>query len=165
MNMHIGIDNGITGALVAISDYDGRIIDMTTMPVKKHRTRNEVDIRAVHLWLSQATGGNLSNADYVIEEPNNARNASTAYSMAASFHSLRGFFETKMLNWNRVTPQAWQKYMLGKVPKGETKNAALIRANEIWPDENWHATRRCKTPHAGLIDAALIAEYGRRLNQ
>ena len=164
MSMIIGIDNGISGGIVAISDYDGRIIDMSTMPVKKHRTRNEIDIRAVHLWLSKATGGNLSNADYVIEEPNNARNASTAYSMAASFHSLRGFFETKMLNWHRITPQSWQKYMLGKVPKGETKQAALALAKKIWPDERWLATPRCSKPHDGLIDAALIALYHHRKN-
>jgi hypothetical protein len=160
--MIIGIDNGISGGIVAISDYDGRIIDMTTMPIRRHRTRKEIDVRAVHLWLSKATGGNLSNADYVIEEPNNARNASTAYSMAASFHSLRGFFETKMLNWHRITPQSWQKYMLGKLEKGETKQAALALAKQIWPDEGWLATPRCSKPHDGLIDAALIALYRHR---
>jgi hypothetical protein len=164
MSVIIGIDNGISGGIVAISDYDGRIIDMTTMPVKKHRTRNEVDIRAVHLWLSQATGGNLSNADYVIEEPGGSKSAKAGISMAASFHSLRGFFETKMLNWHRVTPQSWQTYMLGKLEKGETKQAALALAKRIWSDERWLATPRCSKSHDGLIDAALIAEFHRRKN-
>jgi len=157
----IGIDNGISGALVAISSAHGSIIGMTTMPSVKHKSRNEVNVRAVHLWLSEVTGGNLSNADYVIEEPNNSRTPSTAYSVASSFHSLRGFFETKMLRYSRITPQSWQKYMLGKVPKGETKAYALAKANEIWPDERWLATPRCKTPHEGLVDAALIAFYAR----
>lgn len=164
-SMTIGIDNGaVSGAIVALGQC-GSWIGARTMPCRKHRTRNEVDIRAVSLWLSKITGGNLSNADYIIEEPNNARNASTAYSMAASFHSLRGFFETKMLQWERTTPQAWQKAMLGKVPKGETKSRALAVARELWPDENFFATPRCKTPHSGIVDAALICEYLRRKNE
>jgi len=161
--IYIGIDNGISGGIVAISEAHGAIIGMTTMPVRKHRTRKEVDVRAVHLWLSQATGGNLSNADYVIEEPNNSRNASTAYSVASSFHSLRGFFETKMLNWHRITPQSWQKVMLPKCKAGDTKPRALALAKELWPDETFLASPRCKVPHDGLIDAALIAEYSRRM--
>jgi hypothetical protein len=133
------------------------------MPSQRHKSRNEVNIRAVHLWLSEVTGGNLSNADYVIEEPNNSRTPSTAYSVASSFHSLRGFFETKMLPFYRITPQSWQKKILGKVPTGETKPYALAKAGELWPDEKFLATPRCKTPHPGLVDAALIAAYGREM--
>jgi len=161
MSVYIGIDNGLTGALVALSDHPGPPIGMLAMPSVRHRNRNEVNIRAVHLWLSEVTGGNLSNATYVIEEPNNSRNASTAYSVASSFHSLRGFFEAKMLSWHRITPQSWQKEMLGKVPAGDTKPAALARCRQLWPAETWLASPRCSKPHEGLIDAALIAEYAR----
>ena len=157
----IGIDNGITGGLAAISESHGLIIGMTSMPSKKHRSRNEINVREVFCWLSEVTGGNLSNATYVIEEPNNSRTPSTAYSVASSFHSLRGFFETLMLNWHRVTPQEWQKAMLGKVPAGNTKPAALAKARELWPDESWLATPRSTKPHEGIIDAALIAQYAR----
>jgi hypothetical protein len=162
MSIIIGIDNGITGGLCAISAHHGLIIATSTMPSIRHRKRNEIDIRRIHIWLSEVTNGNLSNADYVIEEPNNSRNASTAYSVASSFHSMRGFFETKMLAWHRITPQSWQRAMLGKVPAGETKAYALAKARELWPDEKWLATERCSKPHEGMIDAALIAEYWRR---
>ena len=161
--MIVGIDNGISGGLVAISRHHGLIIGMTPMPVSRHRKRNEINIRQVHLWLSEITNGNLSNADYVIEEPNNSRTPSTAYSVASSFHSMRGFFEAKLLPFQRITPQAWQKSMLGKVPTGETKASALAKANELWPEETWLASPRCSTPHLGMIDAALIAEYARRI--
>jgi len=162
MSIIIGIDNGITGGIVAISDYNGLMIDMAKMPIAKHRTRTEIDVREFHRIVTDFSGGNLSNAHYVIEEPGGCKSARAGISMASSFHVLRGFFETKMLNWHRITPQSWQKYMLGKVPKGETKQAALIRANQIWPHEKWLASKRCSTPNFGLIDAALIAEYGRR---
>jgi hypothetical protein len=51
--------------------------------------------------------------------------------------------------------------MLGKVPAGKTKEYALTKARELWPDETFYATARCSTPHTGIVDAALIAEYGR----
>jgi len=160
--IYIGIDNGLTGGLCAISEHAGSIIDYCAMPVtKREKKRNEVNVRAVHLWLSEVTGGNLSNAVYVLEEPNNSRNASTAYSVASSFHSLRGFFETKMLVWHRITPQSWQKSMLGKFPAGESKKYALAKAQELWQEETFFASPRCKTPHEGIVDAALIAEYAR----
>ena len=160
----IGIDNGISGGLVALSTHHGLIIGMIPMPSAKYKSRNEVNVKAVHLWLTEITGGNLSNADYIIEEPNNSRTPSTAYSVSSSFHSLRGFFETKFLPFQRITPQSWQKAMLGKVPTGETKPYALAKAKKLWPKEKWLATQRCSTPHEGLIDAALIAEYGRRID-
>jgi hypothetical protein len=162
--IYIGIDNGISGGLVALSDHHGLVIDKIPMPATKYKSRKEVNVRAVHLWLSEVTGGNLSNADYIIEEPNNSRTPSTAYSVASSFHSLRGFFEAKFLPFRRITPQSWQRAMMGEVPTGETKIYALAKANELWPEEKWLASPRCKKPHEGLIDAALIAEYRRKMN-
>jgi len=101
------------------------------------------------------------DALYVIEEPNNSRNASTAYSVASCFHSLRGYFTARNLSFLRITPQSWQKAMLGKVPKGETKKYAIEAVNNRWPDESFTKSVRCTTPHAGIVDAALIAEYAR----
>lgn len=163
--IYIGIDNGLTGGIVALSDHPGPPIDMMTMPWKQWRSRKEIDVRAIHLWLSNVCGGNLSNAVFLIEEPNNSRNASTAYSVASCFHSFRGFFDAKFVPFERITPQSWQRFMLGKVPKGETKAFALAKAREIWPGEKWLKTPRCSTPHEGLVDAALIAEYGRLQDQ
>jgi crossover junction endodeoxyribonuclease RuvC len=51
-----------------------------------------------------------------------------------------------------VTPQKWQK-ALGCLSKGD-KNVTKRKAQQLWPHIQWsHATS----------DAALIAEYGRRL--
>jgi hypothetical protein len=58
----------------------------------------------------------------------------------------------------------WQKVMLPGCAKGDTKPAALARARQLWPAESWLASPRCSKPHDGMIDAALIAEYGRIKN-
>lgn len=160
---YLGIDNGISGGIVALSDHPGPPIGMSKMPTKRHRSRNEIDLIKFDSWLECVTGGRAYNFRFIIEEPNNSRNASTAYSVASSFHALRGYLEAKGYSWHRITPQSWQKSMLGKVPAGGTKDAAVAKAREIWPSESWLASPRCSKPHEGLIDAALIAEHARRL--
>lgn len=159
--LYIGIDNGISGGIAAIGQC-GSIIAMRTMPTRKHGAKNEVDIRELYRWLSDVTGGNLSNGIYCIEEPGGSKSAAAAKSMAGSFHSIRGFFETKFLAFDRVTPQRWQKAMMGKVAKGETKARALDVASELWPNERFLTNSRCKVVNHNLVDAALIAEYLRR---
>jgi hypothetical protein len=159
--IYIGIDNGISGGICAISAHEGTIISSCKMPIKKSRGGNEVDVRAFHHWASESTGGTLSNAVYILEEPGGSKSAKAAKSMAGSFHCLRGFFETKSLRWERITPQSWQKVILPGCKAGETKARALSRASELWPEESF-IQPGCRKPHDGIIDAALIAEFSRR---
>jgi len=163
--MRLGIDNGVSGGIVAISDHDGRIIGMKTMPVKRWRSRNEIDVRAVRKLMLEICEHEPSKIISVtVEEPNNSRTPSTAYSVASSFHSLRAMLDLwEIITWHRITPQSWQKVMLPKCAKGDTKKRALEYARRAWPDESFLASPRCKVPHEGLIDAALIAEHSRRL--
>lgn len=160
--MIIGIDNGVSGGICAISET-GLIISFCKMPIKKARAGNEVDIRQVYIWLTETSGGNLSNADYIIEEPGGSKSAKAAKSMSGSFHAIRGFFETKKLRYERITPQSWQKIMLPGCKAGETKKRALARVSELWPLDSF-VLEGCRVPHDGVVDAALIAEYGRRQN-
>lgn len=161
--IYIGIDNGVSGGLAAISDHpQDSIIGAMPMPTIKARKGNEVNVRAVLLWLTEITGGNLSDATYIIEEPGGSKSANAARSMAGSFHSVRGLLETKFLRWERITPQSWQRNLIPGAKAGETKARALELASRLWPRETWLASEKCRTPHDGMIDAALIAEYARR---
>ena len=45
--MIIGVDNGLTGGLVAISKHTGAVISKTAMPTKQRMGRSEIDIRRV----------------------------------------------------------------------------------------------------------------------
>lgn len=159
--IYIAFDNGVTGGIAAISEHRGSLIAATPMPIQKARKGNQVDVKAVHLWISEVAGGNLSQATYLIEEPGGSKSAKAGVSMAGSFHAIRALLDVKFLRWHPVTPQKWQKEMIPG-HKGDTKPRALELARRLWPEEKWLATPRCKTPHDGMIDAALIAEYGRR---
>jgi len=146
----VGIDNGLDGGLAAISCHNGNLIDRIKMPTKKVGKKREVDALAVYRWLCDL------HSPYIlaIEEPlPHAKSSAAVRSMALSFGKLVGMAES------RVQVREWQKAMLGKVPRGETKAYALREANRLCPDENWLASERAKKPHDGIIDAYLIARH------
>lgn len=154
--MIIGVDNGLDGGLCAIARYDGSIIDKIRMPTLQHSKKREIDIRAVHRWIEEL------HTPFVmaIEEPlAHAKSSQAVRSMAISFGKLIGMAECKGYDVLRVSVHKWQKAMLGRTPKGQTKKAAFELALQLAPDENWLANKRCRMPHDGMIDAYLIATY------
>lgn len=159
--IYLGIDNGISGGLAALSVTPGAgIIAKCPMPIQKTRKGNEIDIQQVWSWVLRTVPA-LGGVTVVIEEPGGSKSTCAAASMAASFASLRAMCELKGVRYLRVTPQKWQKAMLNCEP-GQTKPAALTLARSLWPGESWLPTDRCMKPDEGMIDAALIAEYARR---
>ena len=156
--MIVGIDNGLDGGLCAISAFTGDLIAKTAMPCQQRSKKREVDTRKVNEWLLEL------NTPFVlaIEEPlAHAKSSQAVRSMAISFGKLIGMAECKDYEVARVSVQKWQKKMLGFVPKGMTKIAALNTAERLAPEENWLKNKRCRTPHDGMIDAFLIAHYFR----
>jgi len=154
----IGVDNGISGGLCAISGFHGLLLDSIAMPIEETNGKSEVCVRGVLHWLDQFSP--LSTL-IAIEEPlKHAKSSQAMRSMSISFGKILGLCETVKYPVYRVQVKEWQDIQLGKcLAKGQTKVKALAIANNLWPDENWLATSRSRTPHDGMIDAALIAHY------
>lgn len=164
MKTYIGIDNGLDGATVGI-DQDGHILFAFVHPTQIWRKGREIDINEYQKILIDKTAICESfEGKIIFEEPGGAQSYKAAVSMAASFHALRGFIESSCLPWERITPAQWQRKMLPGCKAKETKPRALELARRLWPDRDWRASERCRKPHDGLIDAALIAEWARREN-
>jgi len=164
-HIYIGIDNGLTGGLVALSDHPGPPIEMIVMPTRGKTNGNEVDAKEVYFILSALSGGLSGRITVILETPGkHSPGAQALCSMWDSYGAIRGVLESRGIRHHRITPQAWQKKMLPGCAKGDTKPAALAKARQLWPQENWLATPRSTVAHGGLIDAALIAEYGRISN-
>lgn len=168
MKTYIGIDNGVSGGIVAIMQ-DGGLVTKFETPIKRGKNANEVDIYGVKRCFEiiyraiELIGHDRKLVVVVLEEPGGSKSAKAATSMAGSFHAFRGMFETLGIRWERITPARWQKQMLPGCKTGETKPRALARVSELWPGESWMASPRCKKASEGMVDAALIAEYGRRM--
>jgi hypothetical protein len=159
----IGIDNGLTGGVTILSQHTGAIIAMTAMPVKNRRGKNEVDIYTLSQWLMKNLNGRLTSATYYVEEPCGSKSLGAALSMASSFHSIRGMLETKNLSWHGISARTWQNELLGKSKIKGKKTSEQAFAVETWPEDNFPTKNpKGKILNDGVIDACLIAEYGRR---
>lgn len=157
----IGIDNGLTGGLVALSDHPGPPLEMVTMLTQSKAKGNEVDAKAVWQWI-EFQDWKIEDVTVIVEIPGkHSPGLQALCSMWDSFGAIRSVLESRGIRHHRVAPQTWQKAILGNVEKGNTKPAALSKAKQLWPGESFLATARSTKPHEGLIDAALIAEYGR----
>ena len=112
-----------------------------------------------------AEHGDWKNLTVILETPGkHSPGAQALCSMWDSYGCIRGILESRGIRHHRIAPQQWQKKMLVGCAKGDTKPAALAKARQLWPQETWLASSRCSKPHDGMIDAALIAEYGRISN-
>jgi hypothetical protein len=157
----IGIDNGLTGGMVAVSDHRASIIGMSVMPVKGKAKGNEVDSERVFLFLMQWPRKDIT---VILETPGkHSPGVMALCSMWDSYGAIRSILETRGYRHHRIAPQTWQKAVLGNLEKGQTKPAALSRSKQLWPDESFLATAKSTKPHDGLIDAALIAYYGTQI--
>jgi uncharacterized protein YfaA (DUF2138 family) len=173
MSITIGIDNGLSGGLVALGPMGG-VIGSLVMPTKtvrlsgynqkkQERKENRIDGKAAAVWINEVT--KLKPCIVAIEEcPEHADRASTMRSMAMSYGTLIGAIEAKCPHARLVfvrsgrSMDSWQRAMLGQVK--DTKKAAQELAKSIWPNESWIVGKK-RTPDSGLIDAALIAEHVR----
>lgn len=174
IKMIIGIDNGLNGGIVALSPLRGLApiakfampMRLVTYPPHKSigpRESREIDVRALIAILDQIEGPRDYITVYFETCPLHADRAETMRSMALSAGKILAILEAKgFQNIKRIFSYHWHPEMLGKIPKGQSKVLARAKAAELWPDESWMATERSRVPHDGMIDAALIAEYGRR---
>ena len=160
-NVIIGIDNGVSGALTAISSHNGAFIEAIPMPIQKARKGNEIDVIEVERWIKDVSAGFHNVHCAILEEPGGSKSAKAATSMAGSFHALRTVLTLAGIRWHRITPQKWQREMMPGCNSGDTKPRALELAKRLWPDETFLATERSKVPNHNIVDAALLAEYAR----
>lgn len=153
--MIVGVDNGLDGGLCAVSE-EGLVIDKIVMPTKWVCKKREIDTTKIKQWLL------FLNTPFLlaVEEPlAHARSSQAVRSMALSFGKLCGMAETSDFDMCRVSVHKWQKAVLGFVPKGKTKEYAILKAQQLAPEECWVKNKRCRNPHDGMVDAFLIATY------
>jgi hypothetical protein len=161
MRVFIGIDNGLTGGIVAINQRS-EIVKAWVMPTRGKTKGNEVDAETVAMFFDEWKQDEITA---ILETPGkHSPGVQALCSMWDSYGAIRGVLETRGYRHHRITPQAWQKKMMPGCAKGDTKPSALAKARQLWPQQNWTATERSTKPHEGLIDAALIAEYARISN-
>jgi len=154
MTTIIGIDPGLDGGLAAITS-DG--LKLTPMPVFDAGKRRYIDEPRVVNWLIDHA---IRNARVFIESVHAMphQGVVSMFTFGTGWGQVRGICAGLGISYQLVRPQEWQREMLSGQPEG----SEYLVASRLWPLTEWRASPRAIKPHSGLIDAALIAEYGRR---
>lgn len=166
-DLHIGIDNGQTGALAALSPLKGLPpISILRMPMLKVGGVPQMNTRAIIEWvLSIYPKGDCHV--WLEKCPKHARSQAAMRSQAINYGKMIMLFEARFPDMivHRVRCgrelKGWQREMIGNFTGDESKARALEVAQETWPAMEW-PTNRNGGVRDGIVDACLIAEFGRR---
>lgn len=158
--VYIGIDGGISGAIVAIRGQD--VLFRKLMPIlESSNGRNEYDCREIieilQLYLSPIVY--LEKAQYTP-----MMGGMSAFSFGKSYGTMIGILSALKIRYHLVAARTWQTAMFKDQAKEDTKATSILVARRLFPDIDFRATTTSKKPHSGLTDAALIAYYGQNFH-
>lgn len=155
--MIMGIDPGLNGGIAIISKYDGVIVE----PMPKKDETNEIDLEELSRLLKDfSLDIKMAYLEKVHAMPK--QGVSSTFKFGKGFGAVEALLIAHKIPYRLITPQAWQKIM----HKGESraqgpKQRSLRVAKRLFPRVNFLKSERSRVDHDGLIDAILIAEYGR----
>jgi hypothetical protein len=139
----MGIDPGKSGGAVVVNHHN--IVDALKFP-----TATEHDIADwLRMW-SLSDDPPVAYLEKVHSMPK--QGVASSFKFGESFGFLKGLLTGLHIRYELVTPQTWQRAMKC-LTKGD-KNVSKAAAQRLWPS--------VKFTHA-IADAALIGEYGRRI--
>ena len=159
MNNIIGIDPGVTGALVAVH-LDGKLEDWMLMPTYKDGRRHRTDLNAVQEFIER----NCWTRGRVFVEkvgPMPGDTPMTAWTFGANEAIVVAAARYHGVEF--IQPKKWQAALLHGMPRsgrGQIKKSAVKAAIGLHPE--LEATMKLKK-NWGVADAACIAELGRRI--
>lgn len=145
----MGIDPGVKGAAVLL-DSAGSVIsamlleDLDCQTFIALFTEHAID----HVYLEKA-------------QSFPGQHASWMFSYAVGFGKLLGWLEAAQATYTLVAPVTWTKALHKGCTAKEAKGKSLEAAKRLFPKVKL-ITGKGHVPHMGIVDALLIAEYGRR---
>jgi hypothetical protein len=160
MKTYIGIDLGLNGAITIIHP-DGHI-ESAKMPV----IGKLIDIPSLKYIIARKDAVVVFEDLGVIFGTSKA----TAFSMGYQVGIVEALCVSLNLPYHKVKAKVWQKDMFQGVPeliksgKRDTKGMALVACQRMFPTLKLTFGERATKPHDGLVDAVLIAAYGKRKN-
>jgi hypothetical protein len=144
----IGIDPGKSGAIARL--YQGKLHTIVMPSIEELATylcEFQVDDRHVFIERCQSFPG---------------QGISSAFNYGRHYGELLGVLVACQTPHTTVHPRVWTKVMHAGASAGEPKARSMEVAKRLFPGHDWRATPRCKKDSDGKIDAALLAEFGRR---
>lgn len=153
----MGIDPGLTGGIALLS-RDGLLIE----PMPRISENGDIDIyelgRLISDYSKEIEQAFLENVHAM---PKNGSIGN--FKLGRCFGVIQGLLMVFGVPHTAIAPVKWMKEMHQGISKDlPTKQRSATAFRRIFPKINALENKRCRVPHMGMIEAALIAEYGRR---
>lgn len=159
--IHVGIDPGKSGFLVAI-DGDGNVVaEAATPTIRVGRSRREYDVPAMR----DALRGLGPDAAFVTIEKQQAmpgQGGTSMFSVGLGMGLWVGLVVGLGFPYQVVHPRTWRKAMCRDVPGEDPKGRSILAAQRLFPDVDLRKSERARKPDHNKADALLLASYGRK---
>lgn len=150
----VGVDPGQTGAAVCL-DNDGTVLGRVFFEKQGEYVGMDNFVNFLLTW-----------QHHVFIEKVHAmpgQGVSSTFKFGCTFGMILGVVQSLKLPYTLVTPHAWMKILHEGVSKQlSAKQRSLDVAKRLFPCVDLLKSERSRKPHDGLVDALLLAEYGRR---
>lgn len=148
---YLGIDPGASGALVSLSD-SGEHFDAYPFTGWKNA------YAALSVY---STGGALCLLEKVHAMPK--QGVTSSFTFGKNTGGWVSLLEGLRIPYEEITPQRWQKGVLGDIPSGESKKRALDFCRKKFPNYDFSKALSNKA-QSGIVDALCMAIYIRAKN-
>lgn len=147
----LGIDPGISGALVLLDGASCRVRHHCFMPVMR-ASRSEVYVPALRATILQHSPILIAGLEDVNAGAVQGRMA--AFTFGGAYYAIKTFLEVKRIPFRLVKPNEWKKHF-SITKKG--KDHSVVIAGQLHPEIPWDSIPKGSAHN--LADACLIARY------
>ena len=152
MTFIIGIDPGLSGALVVINEKS-EVVDFTLMPSMSMNSKNIVNTLLLTDWIKDIQS--ISQGAFAVLESVHAmagQGVSSSFNFGRSFGAIEGVLGALKVPYQYVSPQKWKK-IAGVIGKDKDEpRGILMRKFPQWKELHF------KGKGQALADAYFIAD-------
>ena len=159
LKIFIGIDPGLSGSVVALMGTKLRCWDIPILSIQSGKTtKKQYDLAKLNVIFSKIAG--VPDCHILIEKvgPMPKQGITSTFNFGVGYGMLQAFIVMTKHPYTFVTPVRWKKVMMDGM--GKEKDASRLRAKQLFPD---YADMFSRVKDDGRAEAALLAEYGKRL--
>lgn len=146
METVVGIDPGAKGALAIVARDFSKMVLLS-----------EVDASCFNDLIQEH---NIKHAFIEKAQAMPGQGVVAMFNYGVGFGRLLAWCEAFKVPFTLIPPQTWTKRMHKGCTGKDAKAKSLIASKRLFPNEKF-IPKGCRVPHMGLVDARLIAEYGR----
>lgn len=174
--MVLGIDPGLDGGLVLLGEnsemFEKWVIPCFTSYSTKKNSKTGKETKSTKRSLDLVSLNKIFEiakpmATHAVLEQVASRpgmSAPAVFKFGRVYGTLEGLLVAHRIPYTLCIPRVWTKVIHAGIEGGlEPKDKSLIALGRLFPTVNLRATDRSVKPHEGLMDALLIAEWGRRV--